>query len=1073
MSRSHNNLVSKRHKPVEVWQNSHSFSGNRKSTFHRIINRSASNLRPLVFAVFIFLFLSVDAYGQSDVRIACVGNSITYGARIKNREINSYPAQLSSILGKGFDVQNFGRNGATLLKKGDLPYWETEQFSAALAFNPDLVFIKLGTNDTKPQNRIYLDSDFVEDYKNLISSFKNLPSQPRIVLLVPVPVFSTDTTGITSVILTKKIIPMVRQVAYETGCEVVNLYNLFIESADLFPDHVHPKAEGAGIIAKRISEFVKMKTVPSLALPKALPQEAKLFNFYGFRGYEFTFEGKNAKVVVPKEAAIGYPWVWRARFWGHEPQTDIALLERGFHVAYCDVAELFGNDEALSVWDGFYQMLTKTGLAQKSVMEGMSRGGVYIYRWAVTYPNRVAGVYADAPVLDLKSWPGGKGAGIGSPSVWETFKTDFGFHSEEQALAFKGNPLDQAEEIAKIGFPMLHVVGDADDVVPVSENTEPFEQKVKDANGAIKVIHKPGIGHHPHSLPNPQPIIDFVLMATDYLAVQDMIPTPSIPQLRWQQQERLMFIHFAPNTWTGLGQDDNSLPMDRINPSKLNTDQWCEAAKSWGAKMIVFVAKHSGGFCWWQTNTTDYGVRNIPWRNGKGDLLADISKSCEKYGLDLGVYIYPGDKTWGAGLGSGGRTKDPAKQEAYNKVFRQQLTEVLSKYKPMKEVWFDGSCVIDISDILEKYAGDAVIFQGPQATIRWVGNERGIAPYPNWYTVKRSALGTGRATALSSDMNGEAYAPVEVDVPFLMNDKSYRWFWAPNTDSMLLSISALMDIHQKSVGRGSVLLLNSTPDTTGLIPQSHVKRYKAFGKALDKRFGNPIASTSESSFVVELNIGKKQPVNYVAIKEDIAKGQRIRKYVLDGYTDGQWVKIKEGSSIGNKRIEEFPTTEVSKIRLRIMDAVATPVVSEFSSYYSKDIDYKDNQEYQVDVPVTIGDWNSNDFSSEWQDFTLDLTPFLVEYVGQFELRFHVIDHDRAFEKSGTGGYGLELEDSFFEMNGEIVPDAVSKKGSNTFLINHSQHITRSDSGEIVFKTKIKTRPGRSVGTIELKKVEFK
>lgn len=471
---------------------------------------------------------SFRGYSGEKVRIACVGNSITYGAKIENREENSYPAQLGSMLGENYDVRNFGRNGATLLREGDLPYWDTKEYKRALAFNPDLVFIKLGTNDTKPQNRIYLDDEFIKNYKDLITSFKKLSSDPRIVLLVPVPVFSTDTTGITSIVLTEKIIPMVRQVAYETDSEVVNLYNLLIESLGMFPDSVHPNAAGAKVISRRLHEFVKMETEPSFDLSGKLPEEATLFNFYGFQGHSFIFGVRDAKVVVPKETAPGHPWVWRSRFWGHEPQTDIALLERGFHIAYCDVAELFGNDEAISIWDNFYQMLTHADLSKKAVMEGMSRGGMYIYRWAGKYPERVSAIYADAPVLDMKSWPGGGGQREKNIDNWEIFKKDFGFQTEEEAISFKGNPLDLADKIAKAGFPMLHVVGDADGVVPVSENTEPFEQKINKAGGDIKVIHKPGIGHHPHSLPNPKPIIDFVLMATDYQAKQDMIPQSSV-----------------------------------------------------------------------------------------------------------------------------------------------------------------------------------------------------------------------------------------------------------------------------------------------------------------------------------------------------------------------------------------------------------------------------------------------------------------------------------------------------------------------------------------------------------------
>lgn len=1025
-----------------------------------------------LFVLLTSFFIAINGNSQEKIRIACVGNSITYGARIENREDNSYPAQLASMLGGESDVRNFGRSGATLLRKGDLPYWDTNEYKNALTFNPNLVFIKLGTNDSKPQNRIYLDDEFTGDYKDLIVSFKKLPSTPQVVLLLPVPVFSSDTTGITSMVLTEKIIPMIRQVAYETGCEIINLYNPFLGLSELVPDNVHPNAEGAKLIARRLYEFVKMNPGPHLGLKDGLPGNVSPFNFYGFEGYDFLFRGKNAKVVVPKHAAPGYPWVWRARFWGHEPQTDIALLERGFHIAYCDVAELFGNDEALSVWDGFYKMLTNAGLAKKAIMEGMSRGGVYIYRWAATFPGRVAAIYADAPVLDLKSWPGGKGQGKGSPVTWDIFKIDFNLKTEEEAIAFNGNPIDLTDKIARAGFPMLHVVGDADDVVPVAENTAIFEQKIKSAGGFIQVIHKPGVGHHPHSLPNPQPIVDFVLMATDYLTKQDLIPRPSTPQLRWQNYERLMFIHFAPNTWTGLGQDDNSLPMERINPVKLNTDQWCKVAKLWGARMIVFVAKHSGGFCWWQTNTTNYGVRNIPWRDGTGDLMADMAKSCEKYGLEMGVYIYPGDKTWGAGLGSGGQTKDATKQEAYNKVFRQQLTEVLSNYKPMKEVWFDGSCIIEIADILDKYANDAVIFQGKYANIRWVGNEKGITPYPNWYTVSRRDLQSGHSTALASDPDGEVYAPVEVDVPFLMNEKRYSWFWSALNDSLIMSVPELMDIYNKSVGRGSVLLLNATPDTTGLIPKSHVKRYREFGKELDRRFKNPIASTTGSGYVLEIDLGKAKSINYAVIEEDIALGQRVRNFELEGFSNGIWSKICEGRSVGNKRIEEFSTINVSKIRLRITGAIATPVIQDFSVYFNKNILDKTNFTSGSNIPITIKDWLGTDFTSDWQEYTINLTPYLLEYVGQIQLRFHVVDHDRAFEKQGTGGYGLELEDYYFEVNGEKVPQAVTDIGNNTFLINHSQHITQSDNCNILFKTKIRTKPGRSTGTIELKKIAF-
>ena len=169
---------------------------------------------------------------------------------------------------------------------------------------------------------------------------------------------------------------------------------------------------------------------------------------------------------------------------------------------------------------------------------------------------------------------------------------------------------------------------------------------------------------------------------------------PSDVQYKWHEQERIMFVALDPATWQGREYDDHSTPLSRINPSKLDTDQWCEAAVSWGAREILFVAKHTGGFCWWQTETSDYSIKNTPYRNGNGDILKELSESCNKYDLNLGIYVYPGDDTWGAGIGSGGRTSDPSKQEGYNEVFRQQLVEVLTKYGHITEVWFDGSCVI-------------------------------------------------------------------------------------------------------------------------------------------------------------------------------------------------------------------------------------------------------------------------------------------------------------------------------------------------------------------------------------------
>ena len=234
----------------------------------------------------------------------------------------------------------------------------------------------------------------------------------------------------------------------------------------------------------------------------------------GFDRYDFTVDGRRCWVVTPQAEAEGRPWIWRARFFGHEPQADIALLKEGFHLAYCDVGGLYGNPQAVMHWNAFYQLLTeKHGFARRPALEGMSRGGLIIYNWAAANPDKVACIYGDAPVCDFKSWPGGKGKGKGSPGSWTQCLEVYGF-TEAEGLAYEGNPIDRLKPLAEAHVPLLHVVGDADVVVPVKENTAIIEARYKKLGGSIQVIHKPGVGHHPHSLKDPAPIVTFVLKHT-------------------------------------------------------------------------------------------------------------------------------------------------------------------------------------------------------------------------------------------------------------------------------------------------------------------------------------------------------------------------------------------------------------------------------------------------------------------------------------------------------------------------------------------------------------------------------
>lgn len=458
------------------------------------------------------------------IRIACIGGSITFGKGMVNRERNHFPAQLQELLGPQYIVTNYGIEGSTMLRKGDRPYWVSREFQNARTTNPDIVFIELGSNDSKMPDRMGLDA-FEKDCSDYIDSFRLLPSHPRVVLLLPPPSLLTDTQGIHESILRDRVRPAIRNLAYTKNCELIDLPMLFAGHPELMPDSLHPSSLGAGLIARRLYEVVIQKENQPLSLSSIIPKPSVTTPFHGYRCVDFTYKGRNCKVVFPKRTAKGAPWIWRARFWGHEPQTDIALLERGFHVVYCDVVELFGNAEAISIWNGYYAFLRNGGLGPKAVLEGMSRGGLYIYNWALANPDKTACIYADAPVLDPKSWPGGKGKSKGSASDWELFRKAFGL-TEASAASFRQSPLDRAKTIAKLGFPMLHVVGDADEVVPVDENTGPFESKIKAAGGQITVIHKPGIGHHPHSLADPSPIVDFILRATGRKTNYAIVPAP-------------------------------------------------------------------------------------------------------------------------------------------------------------------------------------------------------------------------------------------------------------------------------------------------------------------------------------------------------------------------------------------------------------------------------------------------------------------------------------------------------------------------------------------------------------------
>ncbi len=251
----------------------------------------------------------------------------------------------------------------------------------------------------------------------------------------------------------------------------------------------------------------------SVAVADEAPFPGKKSEWNGFDRYDFEIAETPVLVVVPKQTAPGKPWVWHGEFFGHKPAPDIALLNQGFHIVYVRIPDQFGGPKAIQVWNAAYQQLTeKYGFAKKVALVGLSRGGLYCYNWAIANPQKVACIYVDAPVCDFKSWPGGKGTGPGSAAEWQKLLKAYDFANDSEALAYTGNPVDNLAPLAKAGVPLLHVFGDADEVVPWEENTGLIDQRYRALGGKIELIRKPGVKHHPHGLDDPTPIVNFIAL---------------------------------------------------------------------------------------------------------------------------------------------------------------------------------------------------------------------------------------------------------------------------------------------------------------------------------------------------------------------------------------------------------------------------------------------------------------------------------------------------------------------------------------------------------------------------------
>lgn len=253
---------------------------------------------------------------------------------------------------------------------------------------------------------------------------------------------------------------------------------------------------------------------PTVASSEARPFPGKASQWNGLQRYDFEHEGTTAIVVVPEKPLAGRPWVWRGEFFGAFPNADIELVKNGWHLAYVGVPNLFGAPKAMTAWEKFHARLVKEhGLHPRPGLIGLSRGALYCMAWAAAHPDHTLAVYLDAGVCDFKSWPGGKlkgwGVGQGSAGEWQNVLKAFDFKNDEEAVAYKGNPVDHLAPLAKAKLPLLLVYGDADKVVPHQENSEIVYERYRALGGPVERIVKPGVDHHPHGLTDPAPILEF------------------------------------------------------------------------------------------------------------------------------------------------------------------------------------------------------------------------------------------------------------------------------------------------------------------------------------------------------------------------------------------------------------------------------------------------------------------------------------------------------------------------------------------------------------------------------------
>ena len=445
-------------------------------------------------------------------------------------------------------------------------------------------------------------------------------------------------------------------------------------------------------------------------------------------------------------------------------------------------------------------------------------------------------------------------------------------------------------------------------------------------------------------------------------------PVPNANQLVWQERGQYMFLHFGVNTFSNREWGDGKEDPKIFNPTNLDARQWVKAAKDGGFKMVVLTAKHHDGFCLWPSAYTEHSVKNSPWKDGKGDVVREVSDACKEFGLDFGVYLSPWDRN----------SPYYGDSPKYNEYYVNQLRELLTNYGKISIVWWDGACGEGPNGKRQEYdwdaylkvvrelAPEAVIFSD-KGDVRWVGNENGLAKETCWSMYNRSSVeiggGVQQQMGEGNPVGGD-WAPAECDVSIRPG-----WFYHADQDDKVKSLTHLLDIYYRSVGHNCCLHLNVPPNQQGLLAPGDVARLKEFHEAVSENFKTNLAlkkkgkassfreksrkfnaakaldgkretywalddGQTSGSLVVDL----RKPVTFdlILLQEYIELGQRVSAYHIDFWdeTKKEWTELAKGTTIGYKWILRVPWTTARKVRLTIDDARACPTISSFELYQS-------------------------------------------------------------------------------------------------------------------------------------------